>query len=212
MLTRSEIDLLRQDLKAALKVVGQDEIDDAESLLLEHGFRAKDFEILQKGDSSPAYPSAITGIVHVIRKSSGAAAAYSAGNGSTWLLQLEQDLKSGLFGSPLEPKATVSHQTVGTVGTNLICEAIRKRALLEFSYQGRLRVVAPYCHGVSTRGVEVLRAIQVRGFSRSGGLGFGKLWTVSEMVNPRLIDETFAPDDPNYNPNDTGIKQIYCCI
>ena len=97
-------------------------------------------------------------------------------------------------------------------GTSLICEAIGRRALLEFHYHGRLRVVAPYCHGTSTRGVEVLRAIQIRGLSASGGWGFGKLWIVSEMVLPRLIDETFIPDDPNYNPDDRGMRQIHCRI
>ncbi len=65
----------------------------------------------------------------------------------------------------------------------LICEAIRKRVLLQFHYHGRLRVVAPYCFGVSARDADVLRAIQVRGQSSSGGgLGFGKLWTVADMV------------------------------
>ncbi|MDB6012149.1 MAG: hypothetical protein JWL65_4399, partial [Gammaproteobacteria bacterium] len=43
----------------------------------------------------------------------------------------------------------------------LICEAIRKRALLEFLYHNRRRVVAPYCCGVSSRGADVLRAVQV---------------------------------------------------
>lgn len=52
----------------------------------------------------------------------------------------------------------------------LICEAIRKRALLEFLYHDRRRVVAPYCCGVSSRGADVLRAVQVRGGSASGGL------------------------------------------
>jgi hypothetical protein len=96
--------------------------------------------------------------------------------------------------------------------TNIFCEAIRKRALLEFRYQDRLRIVAPYCFGVSTRGVEVLRAIQLRGSSASGGLGFGKLWDVSKMTSLRTLDETFVPDDPNYNPNDSGMREIYCRI
>ena len=112
---------------------------------------------------------------------------------------------------PPKSKAAVRDRSEATV-TNLISEAIRTRALLEFQYQGRLRVVAPYCVGVSTRGVEVLRAIQVRGSSASGGLGFGKLWVVSTMVNPRVLDETFIPDDPNYNPNDSGMSQIHCRI
>lgn len=97
-------------------------------------------------------------------------------------------------------------------GTSIICKAIQKRSLLQFNYHGRLRVVAPYCHGVSTRGVEVLRAIQVRGASSSGGLGFGKLWAVPEMVELRMLGETFTPDDPNYNPNDSGMKEICCRI
>jgi hypothetical protein len=49
-------------------------------------------------------------------------------------------------------------------GSNIICDAIRKRALLEFHYHGH------------------------------------------------LLDETFAPDDPNYNPNDRAMKQIYCRV
>jgi len=94
----------------------------------------------------------------------------------------------------------------------IICEAIRNRALLEFKYQGRLRVVAPYCHGVSTRNVEVLRGIQVGGFSSSRGYGFGKLWVVAEMDRPRVLAQTFVPDDPRYNPEDSAMIQIHCRV
>lgn len=73
-----------------------------------------------------------------------------------------------------------------------ICEAVRSRRLLEFRYQGRSRVVAPYCHGVSARGAEVLRAVQVRGESASGGFGFGKLWKVAAMQDLRVLDEAYA--------------------
>ncbi|MBL8265358.1 hypothetical protein [Steroidobacter sp.] len=96
---------------------------------------------------------------------------------------------------------------------NLICEAIQKRALLEFRYHGHLRVVAPYCYGLSKRdGAPVLRGIQVRGASASGGFGFGKLWIVSEMMSVRALDEAFVPNDPNYNPNDSAMSEIVCRI
>jgi hypothetical protein len=94
----------------------------------------------------------------------------------------------------------------------LICVAIRKRALLEFIYHDRRRVVAPYCCGVSGRGADVLRAVQVRGESASGGMRFGKLWTVAEIANLRMLDETFEPDDPNYNPQDSAMTRIHCAI
>jgi hypothetical protein len=92
---------------------------------------------------------------------------------------------------------------------SIICKAIARRTLLQFRYHDRLRVVAPYCHGISTRDVEVLRAIQVRGES-SSGFGFGKLWIVAEMVEPRILEETFVANDPRYNPNDSGMKRIHC--
>jgi hypothetical protein len=94
----------------------------------------------------------------------------------------------------------------------VICDAIRNRNLLEFEYHGLQRVVAPYCHGVSTKGAEVLRAIQVRGASSSSGYGFGKLWIVADIKNPRILQEVFSPDDPNYNRNDVAMKQIHCRV
>jgi len=99
MLTRSEIELLRQDLRTALKVVGPDEIEDAETLLRENGFSAEEFEIIQQANSSPAFPSAITGSVVVVRTTSGAAKDYDAGSGSQWLVELETDLRAGTFGA-----------------------------------------------------------------------------------------------------------------
>ena len=98
MLTPSEIELLQQDLKAALKFLGQDEIDDAHSLMRDRGFRSDDFEILQKVDPLPSFPSAVTGMVVVMRKSNKATRSYVAGHGSTWLEQLDSDLKLGSFG------------------------------------------------------------------------------------------------------------------
>jgi hypothetical protein len=84
--------------------------------------------------------------------------------------------------------------------------------LLEFEYHGHRRVVAPYCHGTSARGVEVLRAIQVRGTSASGAFGFGKLWAVEEMQRVRATTEAFVADDPDYNPNDSAMARIHCRV
>jgi hypothetical protein len=98
MLTPSEIELLQQDLKAALKFLGQDEIDDAHTLMREQGFRSDDFEILQKADPLSPFPSAVTGTVVVLRRSNKATRSYVAGHGSTWLEQLDADLKLGAFG------------------------------------------------------------------------------------------------------------------
>jgi hypothetical protein len=95
-----------------------------------------------------------------------------------------------------------------------ICEAIRLVRRLQFVHDGLVRVVEPYCHGISTEDNEVLRAIQVRGLSSNGrdGLYFGKLWKVREMSELRILDERFIPFDPNYNPHDRGMVEIHCRI
>jgi hypothetical protein len=102
MLTPSEIDLLRQDLQAALKLLGQDEIDDAHALMRDHSFRPDDFEIIQRADPSPAFPSEVTGTITVVRKNNRVTKAYEAGSGSTWLVRFENDLKLGFFGRKSE--------------------------------------------------------------------------------------------------------------
>lgn len=93
-----------------------------------------------------------------------------------------------------------------------ICTAIRDRYLLTFDYNGLQRIVAPYCYGVSMRDVEVLRAVQLRGSSSSGGFGFGKLWALKYMSNVAISDESFVPDDPDYNPQDSAMKTVICHI
>lgn len=98
---------------------------------------------------------------------------------------------------------------------SVICQAISARVLLEFDYHGAHRVVAPYCHGVSSHDTELLRAVQLRrsnSASRTGGFGFGKLWRVDEMANVRVTDEPFTPDDPHYNPNDSALARIHCRV
>jgi hypothetical protein len=99
----------------------------------------------------------------------------------------------------------------GSIQT-LLCEAIRKHFLLEFEYDDRLRVVAPYCYGLSTRGEDVLRAIQVRGGSAEGGYGFGKIWTVAKIKKLQMLEEVFVLNDPLYNPQDSAMTRIYCRV
>jgi hypothetical protein len=96
--------------------------------------------------------------------------------------------------------------------SRLICEAIANRTLLAFEYDGHTRIVAPYLHGVGHRKVDILRAVQVGGWSRSGQFGVGKLWTVTKMVEVRSTGESFQPDDPSYNPDDTAMLRIHCRV
>lgn len=94
----------------------------------------------------------------------------------------------------------------------LLCEAIATRKLLAFTYEGHPRVVAPYCHGFTRAGDESLRAVQVRGSSRSGRFATGKLWTISKMRLVRTLEEGFVPDNPDHEPDDSAMVRIHCRI
>jgi hypothetical protein len=93
-----------------------------------------------------------------------------------------------------------------------ICDAIRRCALLEFDYDGLHRVVQPYCHGTASTGRESLRAIQIGGESRGRLIASGKLWTAAKMTNLKVSEQTFSPDDPHYNANDTAMASIHCRV
>jgi hypothetical protein len=101
---------------------------------------------------------------------------------------------------------------LNSTSKSVICVAIWNRRLLSFDYYGKRRLVAPYCHGVTRRGNEVVRAIQLRGDGPDDGFGFGKLWRVSEMRAIRLTAERFEADDPNYNPDDRAMVRIHCRV
>jgi hypothetical protein len=94
-----------------------------------------------------------------------------------------------------------------------ICRAIRRCLTVQFVYEGRLRVVHPYCHGVTRTGHDALRAVQVGGASSSkSGFGFGKLWTLAKMTQVRVLDRSFDPNDPHYNPDDSAFAHIHCRV
>ena len=100
MLKPFEIALLQQDLKAALSVVGKDEIDDAFALLVDHGFSSDEFEFDQVAYLSSQQPGPITGKIVWKRTSNATVKDYAAGHNSRWLMLFEKDLKDGAFGSP----------------------------------------------------------------------------------------------------------------
>ena len=91
-----------------------------------------------------------------------------------------------------------------------ICEAIRTRAILRFTYKGLPRIVMPHAHGISERGNEVLRGVQIGGESESGKMFFGKLWTVAEMNELEETGEKFSDPGPGYNPDDKGMREVHC--
>lgn len=89
-----------------------------------------------------------------------------------------------------------------------IIEAIECLYVIEFYYEGKLRVVEPHCYGITTAGNEGLRAFQIEGYSSSGKFGW-KMYDLGKAINITLRDTNFKSSRPGYKKGDMGMSRIY---
>lgn len=92
----------------------------------------------------------------------------------------------------------------------IICQAIREKRLLSFSYKGHNRVVEPHAHGVSTANNECLRCYQVSGGSVTGKVPGWKMMTTNRINGLSITDDTFDNPRDGYKKNDSAMDRIYC--
>ncbi len=85
-----------------------------------------------------------------------------------------------------------------------LTDAIRERRRLCFDYDGKARLVEPQCHGIGTKGTELLRGHQLRGGSQRE-----PLFDVAKIANLVVLDETFARPGPNYRRDDSAMTTIF---
>ena len=92
----------------------------------------------------------------------------------------------------------------------VICEAIEKKRLLQFSYGDLTRIVEPHLFGRKTSGNDVLSAYLVGGYTESDNEPYWRNYVVEEMEFVVMLDETFAGAKKGFNPNDDSMETIYC--
>jgi hypothetical protein len=91
-----------------------------------------------------------------------------------------------------------------------LCEAIEKKAVIEFNYKGTQRIVEPQCHGTSTAGNEVLRGFQTKNYGKPSESPSNKLFEVSKISGLKPTGKTFSTPGPHYNPNDKAMSYVHC--
>jgi predicted DNA-binding transcriptional regulator YafY len=96
------------------------------------------------------------------------------------------------------------------ISNTAICKAIQKKAVIEFNYEGELRIVEPQCYGISTAGKEVMRGFQTAGHSRSRRSVSEKLFELSKISGLKETGETFSKPGPHYNPSDKAMVYVHC--
>ena len=92
---------------------------------------------------------------------------------------------------------------------DLLCRAITGRMLIQFKYDGRSRIVEPFCCGVSSAGNYVLRGFQIRGADKTKPLCW-RLYELSEMSQLNITQHTFEGKRADYQPNDSAMNDIFC--
>jgi hypothetical protein len=91
----------------------------------------------------------------------------------------------------------------------IISEAIEKRKLLEFNYQGFYRVVEPHTYGIFSNGNELLIAFQVDGGSKSRKPPFWSNFQLSEIEDLSIMEESFIEPREGYKRGDKRFKAIF---
>jgi hypothetical protein len=89
-----------------------------------------------------------------------------------------------------------------------VIEAIKNLNVIEFYYEGELRVVEPLCYGETTAGNEGLRAYQIDGYSSTGKFGW-KMYDLRKADDILITDQTFGRPRDGYKRGDKGISRIY---
>jgi hypothetical protein len=92
----------------------------------------------------------------------------------------------------------------------IICQAIEKQRLLQFSYDDLTRIVEPHLFGRKTSGNDVLSGYLVGGYTESDNAPYWRNYLVAEMEFVVMLEETFSGPREGYNPDDGSMEKIYC--
>lgn len=92
---------------------------------------------------------------------------------------------------------------------DLLCRAITDKRLVQFKYDGRSRIVEPFCCGISTDENYVLRGFQIRGSDKTKPLCW-RLYELSEISQLSVTQHSFKGKRADYNPVDNAINKIFC--
>ncbi len=84
-----------------------------------------------------------------------------------------------------------------------VVRAIATRHRIRFVYNGTVRVVEPQCHGIGTKGTELLRAHIVHARMPAA------LFDLAKATDLVVLDETFDRPGPGYVKDDSAMATIF---
>lgn len=94
---------------------------------------------------------------------------------------------------------------------DLLCRAIAGRYVVQFKYEGRSRIVEPFCCGTGAAGNYVLRGFQLRGADKTKPLCW-RLYELTDISQMNITRHSFTGKREGYNPGDSAMTEIFCQI
>ncbi len=89
-------------------------------------------------------------------------------------------------------------------------DAINRRLVVRFNYDGLERVVIPAAYGHNGHsGNELIRAYQVAGEDSTRALPVWSLFNAAKVIGGAVTEERFADVPPGYERNDSAMDVIY---
>jgi hypothetical protein len=133
------------------------------------------------------------------------------------------DMRRNLARQPFERKIRqvgqllqLSRSLKGHRGANgrneLIITAIRRKLVLKFRYNGKLRTVEPQTYGLSATGREVLRAYERPATNGAKRSGMAKLFDLKKISGLRESGQTFQEALPAHNPDDSAMVEVFATL
>lgn len=89
---------------------------------------------------------------------------------------------------------------------DVLCQAIKARAMVRFRYRSRWRTAEPHIVGYDHEGAALLSAWQLGGGSGTGFRSF-RLDMLTEIA---IVPQTFEGPRKGYNPRDPHLARVLC--
>lgn len=94
---------------------------------------------------------------------------------------------------------------------DLLCRAIAEKRLVQFKYDGRSRIVEPFCCGTGRAGNLLLKGFQIRGSEKTKPLCW-RVYELSDMSQLSVTQHGFTGKRDDFVAGDKAIDRVLCSI
>lgn len=92
-----------------------------------------------------------------------------------------------------------------------LCDAIRDGEIIEFTYEGAIRIVEPFIYGTDQSGAQLLKGYQIGGFNKSDDNSYTwDTYKVDDIGTVKFIGKKFDDRRAGYDPEDPLFKSVFC--